>query len=188
VKNADDFCNNKVNNCFRENCFSPIYLEDKKMSLIAQVIAQSDEADRFLSRTELDKLQDFFKTGETRLKVAQILAQNEQKIVEEGSQRFWKVVPNTPSNSGDPKKTALCQRDQAWYLRLIAYAVLAGNTKPLDDIGINGMREMYVSLGVPVSNIGSCMRSLKEVATGLMSREEADLVKPYFDYLIRAMY
>lgn len=158
------------------------------MSLIAQVIAQSDEADRFLSRTELDKLQDFFKTGETRLKVAQILAQNEQKIVEEGSRRFWKVVPNTPSNSGDPQKTALCQRDQAWYLRLITYAVLAGNMKPLDDIGINGMREMYVSLGVPVSNIGSCMRSLKEVATGLMSREEADLVKPYFDYLIRAMY
>lgn len=58
------------------------------MSLIAQVIAQSDEADRFLNRTELDKIQDFFNTGETRLKVAQILAQNEQKIVEEGSQRF----------------------------------------------------------------------------------------------------
>ncbi|PSM45859.1 allophycocyanin, partial [Chroococcidiopsis sp. CCALA 051] len=62
------------------------------MSLVAQVIAQSDEADRFLSRTELDKLQDFFKTGETRLKVAQILSKNEQKIVQEGSQRFWNCL------------------------------------------------------------------------------------------------
>lgn len=158
------------------------------MSIVAQLIAQSDDANRFFSSTELNKLQDFFKTGETRLRVAQILGQNEQKIVEEGSQRFWKVVPNTPSNSGDPKKTALCQRDQSWYLRLITYAVLAGNMKPLEDIGVEGMREMYTSLGVPVTNIGNCMRCLKEVATGMMNREEADVVKPYFDYLIRAMY
>lgn len=60
--------------------------------------------------------------------------------------------------------------------------------KPLEDIGINGMREIYVFLGVSVSNIGNCVRSLKKVATGLMSHEETDLVKPYFDYLIRAMY
>lgn len=158
------------------------------MSIVAQVIAQSDDANRFLSNTELDKLQDFFRTGEQRLKVAQILTQNEQKIVEEGSRRFWQVVPNTPSNSGDPKKTALCQRDQSWYLRLITYAVLAGNMKPLEDIGVDGMREMYTSLGVPVSNIGNCMRCLKEVASNMMSSEEAAIAKPYFDYLIRAMY
>ncbi|MDM9385041.1 allophycocyanin subunit alpha-B [Chlorogloeopsis sp. ULAP01] len=158
------------------------------MSIVAQVIAQSDNAARFLSRTELDKLDNFFKSGETRLRVAQILAQNEQNIVEEGSRRFWKIVPNTPSNSGDPNKTALCQRDQSWYLRLITYAVLAGNTKPLEDIGVDGMREMYTSLGVPVSNIGTCMRCLKEVASGMMNREEAAIAGPYFDYLIRAMY
>ncbi|NWF61101.1 MAG: allophycocyanin [Fischerella sp.] len=158
------------------------------MSIVAQVIAQSDDAARFLSRTELDKLDNFFKSGSQRLRIAQVLAQNEQKIVEEGSQRFWKIVPNTPSNSGNPQKTALCQRDQSWYLRLISYAVLAGNTKPLEDIGVDGMREMYTSLGVPVKNIGTCMRCLKEVASGMMSGEEAAIVGPYFDYLIRAMY
>jgi allophycocyanin-B len=150
----------------------------KTVSIVAQTIAQSDEANRFFSSAEITKL---------RLKIAQILMENEQKIVQEGSQRFWAQRPNTPSNSGNPKKTALCQRDQAWYLRLISYCVLAGNVKPLEDIGIDGMREMYVSLGIPLANLNTAMRCLKEVASGLMSSEEAAIASPYFDYLIRSM-
>ncbi|MCS7031364.1 MAG: allophycocyanin [Gloeomargarita sp. SKYG116] len=156
------------------------------MSLVAQVIAQSDAADRFLSSAELNKLEEFFSKGALRIQVAQKLAANERKIVEEGSKRFWAKCPNTPSNRGDAQKTALCQRDQAWYIRLISYCVLAGNDKPLEDIGLNGMREMYVSLGVPLNNLRIAMTSLKEVTAGLLSAEEMALAAPYFDRLIRA--
>jgi allophycocyanin-B len=158
------------------------------MSLVAQVIAQSDDADRLLSSAELTKLQDFFNTGELRLKVAQKLAANDRKIVEEGSQRFWSACPVTPSNSGNPQKTALCQRDQSWYIRLVSYCVLAGNAKPLEDIGLEGMREMYISLGVPLANLKVAMRSLKDAAASLMTAEEAAIAAPYFDLLIRAFY
>jgi allophycocyanin-B len=156
------------------------------MSIVAQVIAQSDEAERFLSSAELTKLQDFFNNGEVRIRVAQKLAENEQKIVDEASRRFWAQCPNTPSNSGNPQKTALCQRDQGWYIRLIGYCVLAGNAKPLEDIGLDGMRDMYISLGVPLQNLKLAMRCVKEVATGLMTSEESAVAGPYFDQLIRA--
>ncbi|MEN9217717.1 MAG: allophycocyanin subunit alpha-B [Gloeomargarita sp. DG02_4_bins_56] len=156
------------------------------MSLVAQVIAQSDAAERFLSSTELNKLAEFFSKGALRIRVAEKLAANEKKIVEEGSKRFWAKCPNTPSNRGNAQKTALCQRDQGWYIRLVSYCVLAGNDKPLDDIGLNGMREMYVSLGVPLANLRIAMGCLKEVAAGLMSAEEMALAAPYFDRLIRA--
>ncbi|WAS05374.1 allophycocyanin subunit alpha-B [Synechococcus sp. C9] len=156
------------------------------MSLVAQVIAQSDAAERFLSSTELNKLEEFFSKGALRIRVAEKLAANEKKIVEEGSKRFWAKCPNTPSNRGNAQKTALCQRDQGWYIRLVSYCVLAGNDKPLEDIGLNGMREMYVSLGVPLANLRMAMASLKEVAAGLMSAEEMALAAPYFDRLIRA--
>jgi len=156
------------------------------MSLVAQVIAQSDVAERFLSSTELNKLEEFFSKGALRIRVAEKLAANEKKIVEEGSKRFWAKCPNTPSNRGNAQKTALCQRDQGWYIRLVSYCVLAGNDKPLEDIGLNGMREMYVSLGVPLANLRMAMASLKEVAAGLMSAEEMALAAPYFDRLIRA--
>lgn len=156
------------------------------MSIVAKVIAQSDRADRFLSSAELTQLQDFFGNGAIRISAAQKLAANQQKIVDEGSKRFWSRCPNTPSNSGNPKKTALCQRDQGWYIRLVSYCVLAGNSKPLEDIGLDGMRDMYVSLQVPLANLKLAMRCIKEVAMGLLSAEEAALAGPYFDQLIRA--
>ena len=156
------------------------------MSIVAKVIAQSDKADRFLSSAELTQLQDFFNNGTLRVSTAQKLAANEQKIVEEGSKRFWSQCPNTPSNSGNAQKTALCQRDQGWYIRLVSYCVLAGNSKPLEDIGLDGMRAMYVSLGVPLANLKVAMRNLKEVAMGELTSEEGALAAPYFDQLIRA--
>lgn len=156
------------------------------MSIVAKVIAQSDRADRFLSSAELTQLQDFFNDSGARISAAQKLAANQQKIVEEGSKRFWEQCPNTPSNSGDKQKTALCQRDQGWYIRLVSYCLLAGNSKPLEDIGLDGMRDMYVSLNVPLANLKLAMRCLKQVATGLLDSKEAALAGPYFDQLIRA--
>ncbi|MEM0980939.1 MAG: allophycocyanin subunit alpha-B [Cyanobacteria bacterium P01_H01_bin.58] len=156
------------------------------MSVVAKVIAQSDRADRFLSSAELTQLQDFFSNGSLRISASEKLAANQQKIVEEGSKRFWAQCPNTPSNSGNPQKTSLCQRDQGWYIRLVSYCVLAGNSKPLEDIGIDGMREMYVSLKVPLANLKLAMRCLKEVAMGILTSEEGALAAPYFDQLIRA--
>ena len=156
------------------------------MSIVAKAIAQSDSSNRFFSSAELTQLQDFFNSGAQRISAAQKLAANEQKIVDEGSKRFWAQCPNTPSNSGNPQKTALCQRDQGWYIRLVSYCVLAGNAKPLEDIGLDGMREMYVSLGVPLANLKIAMRSLKEVAMGILTSDEGALAAPYFDQLIRA--
>lgn len=156
------------------------------MSIVAKVIAQSDRSERFLSSAELTQLQDFFSSSNVRLSAAQKLAANEQKIVDEGSKQFWSQCPNTPSNSGNPKKTALCQRDQGWYIRLVSYCVLAGNSKPLEDIGLDGMRDMYVSLRVPLANLKLAMRCIKAVAMSTLTSEEAALAGPYFDQLIRA--
>jgi allophycocyanin-B len=166
---------------------SSINLEENlSMSIVAKVIAQSDRSDRFLSSAELTQLQDFFNKGSVRISAAQKLAANEQKIVDQGSKQFWSQCSNTPSNSGDPQKTALCQRDQGWYIRLVSYCVLAGNSKPLEDIGLDGMRDMYTSLQVPLANLKLAMRCLKSVAMGLLTSEEAALAGPYFDRLIRA--
>lgn len=156
------------------------------MSIVAKVIAQSDLSERFLSSAELTQLQDFFNQGNVRISAAQKLAANEQKIVDQGSKQFWAQCSKTPSNSGNPQKTALCQRDQGWYIRLVSYCVLAGNSKPLEDIGLDGMRAMYVSLQVPIPNLRIAMGCLKTVAMELLTSEEAALAGPYFDQLIRA--
>ncbi|MGJ3244831.1 MAG: allophycocyanin subunit alpha-B [Elainellaceae cyanobacterium] len=157
------------------------------MSLVTELILNADSEARYPAPKEIRIFQDFLKTGEQRIRIAKTLAENEQRIVQNGSNRFWERCPNTPSNSGNERKTASCQRDQGWYIRLIAYSVLAGSEKPLEDIGTVGIKEMYNNLEIPIRNIAECMRCLKEEAIATMSEEDAVEVAPYFDYIIRSL-
>ncbi|MEM7581151.1 MAG: allophycocyanin, partial [Cyanobacteria bacterium P01_A01_bin.80] len=106
------------------------------MSIVKQVILNSDEQLRYPSPGEIRMIQNFCHTGTQRIRIATTLAKNERRLVEISSDKFWKRCPNTPSNSGNMRKTSSCQRDQGWYIRLVAYCVLAGNEQPLTEIGI----------------------------------------------------
>ncbi|NJN90799.1 MAG: allophycocyanin [Leptolyngbyaceae cyanobacterium SL_5_14] len=157
------------------------------MSIVTELILNADSEARYPAPKEIRIFQDYVRTGEQRIRIASILAENEQRIVQNGSARFWERCPVTPSNSGNERKTASCQRDQGWYVRLIAYSVLAGSEKPLEEIGTIGIKEMYNSLEIPLRNLVEAMRCLKEEAVSLMSPEDAVEVAPYFDYIIRAL-
>jgi allophycocyanin-B len=155
--------------------------------MIAELILNADSEARYLGPKEIHIFQDFLKTGEQRMRIAKFLADNEQKIVQNGSNRFWERCPVTPSNSGNERKTASCQRDQGWYIRLIAYSVLAGSEKPLEEIGTIGIKEMYNSLEIPIRNVAECMQCLKEETVSMMDEADAVEVAPYFDYIIQSL-
>ncbi|MGV0026978.1 allophycocyanin subunit alpha-B [Phormidesmis priestleyi] len=157
------------------------------MSLVTELILNADSEARYPAPKEIRIFQDFLKTGEQRIRIASILSENEQQIVQNGSARFWERCPVTPSNSGNPRKTASCQRDQGWYVRLVAYSVLAGSEQPLVEIGTIGIKEMYNSLEIPLKNLVEAMRCVKEEAISLLSEEDAFEVAPYFDYIIRSL-
>jgi allophycocyanin-B len=157
------------------------------MSLVTELILNADSEARYPAPKEIRIFQEFAKTGEQRIRIATVLADNEQRIVQNASARFWERCPVTPSNSGNPRKTASCQRDQGWYVRLVAYCILAGSEKPLAEIGTVGMKEMYNSLEIPLRNLTEAMRCVKEEAVSLLSAEDAVEVAPYFDYIIRAL-
>ncbi|AFY77241.1 MAG: allophycocyanin [Hydrococcus sp. C42_A2020_068] len=157
------------------------------MSIVKQVILNADEELRYPTPGELRLFQNFCQSGEKRIRIANKLAANEKRLVERGSARFWRRCPVTPSNSGNMRKTASCQRDQGWYIRLIAYCVLAGNEQPLAEIGTIGMKEMYQSLGIPIFNWVEALKCLKEEAIALLGEEDAAEVTPYFDHIIQTL-
>ena len=157
------------------------------MSTITQAIATADREVRYLSKGELDTIALFFQEGNQRLRIVSILNNNVDEIVEKGAQRFWQRCPITPSNTDNPTFQASCLRDQSWFIRLISYAVAAGDVDPLESSGVRGAKEMYLSLGVPLRNLADCMRSLKEVTLDMLSVEDAAEVGPYFDYLIAGL-
>lgn len=167
-----------------------LYLENKeKMSIITKSIANADREARYLSVGELGAIRDFFEGGRDRFRIATVLAENEQQIVEKASLKFWERCPDTPSNSGNRTYRASCMRDQSWYIRLISYAVVEGDVESLKDwqVGVLGVREMYVTLEIPLRNLVEAIRCLKEVSLDLLSLEDAAEVALYFDYLIQGL-
>ncbi|PSP16229.1 MAG: allophycocyanin [Cyanobacteria bacterium QS_8_64_29] len=160
------------------------------MSVVSQLIRKADDELRYPSSGELRSIENFLKTGEQRMRIAQTLAENEKKIVDEASTQLWQQHPEYISPGGNAygqRERSLCLRDYGWYLRLIAYGVLAGDKDPIERIGIIGVREMYNSLGVPVPGMVDAIACLKDAALGVLGTEDARETAPYFDYIIRAM-
>lgn len=160
------------------------------MSVVSQVLLKADDELRYPSIDELRDIKNFLQTGEQRIRIATLLAENEDKIVKKGISELWKIHPDYISPGGNAygqKQRNQCLRDYGWYVRLVTYGVLAGDKDPIEAIGIIGVREMYNSLGVPVTGMADSIRCLKDAALALMSKEDADTAEPYFDYIIQAM-
>ena len=160
------------------------------MSVVSQVILNADDELRYPTIGELKSIQNYLATGEQRMQIAQILSENEKKIVDKASKELWRRRPDFISPGGNAfgqKQRALCLRDYGWYLRLITYSIIAGDKEPIESIGLIGVREMYNALNVPVPGMAEAIRCLKEASLGLLSEARAQEAVPYFDYIIQAM-
>lgn len=160
------------------------------MSVVSQVILQADDELRYPTSGELKSVEAFFKTGVQRTRIAETLAENEKKIVEEATKNLWKLHPEYIAPGGNAygsRERSLCIRDYGWYLRLVTYGVLAGDKGPIESIGLVGVREMYNSLDVPVVGMVDAIKCLKEAASSLLGEADAAEVAPYFDFIIQSM-
>lgn len=160
------------------------------MSIVSQVILKADDELRYPSSGELKGIQTFMSSGLQRLEIAETLAENEKKIVQQASQQLFKTRPDFRApggNASGQKQYNQCLRDFGWYLRLVTYGVLAGDKEPIETIGLIGVKEMYNALDVPVPGMVEAIRCLKEASLGLLTKEQADETAPYFDYMIQEM-
>ena len=160
------------------------------MSVVSQVILRADDELRYPSSGELQGIQDFLKTGEQRIRIAETLAENDKKIVDQAQKQLFKLRPDFRSPGGNAygqKQYNQCLRDYSWYLRLVTYGIVSGNIEPIDKIGLIGVKEMYNSLNVPVPGMVLAIQCLKDAALALLSREDATEAGPYFDFMIQAM-
>jgi allophycocyanin-B len=160
------------------------------MTVVSQVILQSDDELRYPSSGELKNIQDYLKTGEQRVRIISTLTENEKKIVEQATKTLWQKRPDFIAPGGNAygqRERALCVRDYGWYLRLVTYGILAGDKEPIEKIGLIGVKEMYNSLGVPVPGMVEAIKGLKEASINLLSAEDAQQAAPYFDFIIQSM-
>ena len=67
------------------------------------------------------------------------------------------------------RRMAACLRDGEIILRYVSYALLAGDPSILDDRCLNGLKETYMALGVPLTNAVRAVEIMKIASVAIMT-------------------
>lgn len=120
---------------------------------VTTLIKNYDVTGRYLDRDAIDKLKAYYESGTTRIATAAMINANSADIVRKAGVQLFEEVPELIRPGGNAYTTrrySACLRDMDYYLRYASYALVAGDTDVLDERVLQGLRETYNSLGVPI--------------------------------------
>nr|YP_009399474.1 allophycocyanin beta 18 subunit [Dictyomenia sonderi]ARW69080.1 allophycocyanin beta 18 subunit [Dictyomenia sonderi] len=133
---------------------------------ITNILNRYDITGKYLDSIGIEEIDTYFNTAIERLKVTEIIASNSSKIVKETANRLYTEQPELlrpGGNSYTTRRYATCLRDIDYYLRYASYSLIAGNTDILNERLLDGLKETYLSLSVPIGPIVRSIEILKEV-------------------------
>ncbi|MGB3787273.1 MAG: allophycocyanin subunit beta [Phormidesmis sp.] len=158
---------------------------------VTSLISNYDTTGRYLDRDAIDSLQSYFNSGANRVKVAAMISANAAEISREAGKKLFEVEPELIRPSGNAYTTrryAACLRDMDYYLRYSSYALVAGNNDVLMERVLQGLRETYNSLGVPIAPTVKGIQIMKEMVKDRasdMGIEDTSFIDQPFDFISR---
>ena len=120
---------------------------------VTNLIRNYDLTGRYLDRDAMDTLKSYFASGSDRLAVAAVINENSAALVKQAGAQLFEELPELIRPGGNAYTTrrySACLRDMDYYLRYGSYAIVAADTHVLDERVLQGLRETYNSLGVPI--------------------------------------
>jgi allophycocyanin beta subunit len=152
---------------------------------ITAVINSSDVQGKYLDSSSMDKLKAYFQSGELRVRAASAISGNAATIVKDAVAKalLYSDTTRPGGNMYTCRRYAACIRDLDYYLRYATYAMLAGDPSILDERVLNGLKETYNSLGVPIGTTVQAVQAMKEVTAGLVGPDAGKEMGVYFDYI-----
>jgi phycobilisome core component len=160
---------------------------------VTSLIKNYDNTGRYLDRDALDTLKSYFNTGMARVQAAAVINGNAAAIVKEAGLQLFEDVPELIRPGGNAYTTrryAACLRDMDYYLRYASYALVAGNMDVLNERVLQGLRETYNSLGVPIAPTVMGIQIMKDVVKTQVAAagiEDASFIDQPFDYITREL-
>ena len=125
------------------------------LDAFSRVIVNSDSKAAYVSGSDLQALTKFIADGNKRLDSVNYIASNTSCIVSDAVSGMICENPGLISPGGNcytNRRMAACLRDGEIVLRYVTYALLAGDVSVLDDRCLNGLKETYIALGVPINS------------------------------------
>nr|ARW69287.1 allophycocyanin beta 18 subunit [Polysiphonia sp.] len=147
---------------------------------ITNILNKYDITGRYLDDMGIKEIEAYLNTALDRLKITEIIAQNSSKIVKETASKLYSEQPELlrpGGNSYTTRRYATCLRDIDYYLRYISYSIIAGNIDILDERLLDGLKETYLSLSVPIGPIVRSIELLKDVVASEVINEENEIIR-----------
>jgi phycobilisome core component len=160
---------------------------------VTSLIKNYDRTGRYLDRDALDQLKSYFATGTVRVQAAGVINGNAADLVKQAALALFNDVPELIRPGGNAYTTrryAACLRDLGYYLRYATYALVAGDMDVLDERVLQGLRETYNSLSVPVGPTVFGIGILKDLVAQQVASAglpTGDYLDEPFDHLIREL-
>jgi phycobilisome core component len=160
---------------------------------VTSLIKNYDTTGRYLDRDALDSLKSYFGTGTARIQAAAVINANAAAIVKQAGSRLFEELPELIRPGGNAYTTrryAACLRDMDYYLRYASYALVAGSMDVLDERVLQGLRETYNSLGVPIGSTVQGIQIMKTIVQEQVAAagiDNAAFVAQPFDYMTREL-
>lgn len=158
---------------------------------VTSLIRNYDRTGRYLDRDAIDDLKSYFASGTDRVQTAAIVNANSAAIVKFAANQLFEAVPElllAGGNAYTTRRYSACLRDMDYYLRYGIYAMIAGDNDLLDERVLQGLRETYNSLGVPIGPTVQGIQFLKDAVKSAAASSgiaNTSFVDAPFDHMIR---
>lgn len=160
---------------------------------VTNLIKNYDITGRYLDRNAMDSLQDYFTSGRARVSVATMISGNAATIVKDAGIQLFEDVPELIRPGGNAYTTrrySACLRDLDYYLRYASYALVAGSMDVLDERVLQGLRETYNSLGVPIGPTVVGIQIMKDMVKEMAANQginNTSFIDEPFEYMTRQL-
>lgn len=160
---------------------------------ITSILNKYDLTGKYLDNIAINELNDYFSTALTRLEVIKVINSQASKIVQEAATRLYTEQPELlrpGGNSYTTRRYSACLRDIEYYLRYASYALIAGNVDILNERVLDGLRETYNSLSVPLGPTIRSIKILEEIIVNdfnIKNNEDKLIIEQPFEYMIQSL-
>jgi len=158
---------------------------------VTSLISNYDITGQYLDRNALDQIKSYFDSGLARIQAANVITGNAASIVKQAGSALFEELPELIRPGGNAYTTrryAACLRDMDYYLRYASYALVSGNTDVLDERVLQGLREVYNSLDVPIGPTVRGIQIMKDIVKAQVAEAgvaDTGFVDEPFDHIAR---
>nr|QCI07192.1 Allogcyanin beta 18 subunit [Hypnea pannosa] len=160
---------------------------------ITTILNKYDLTGKYLDASALNTIQNYFSNAFNRIKVIEIINSKSSKIVREAGARLYNEQPELlrpGGNSYTTRRYAACLRDIEYYLRYASYAIIAGDINILNERVLDGLKETYNSLSVPIGPTIRSIKILEEIIQNELQFNSTDLkliISEPFEHIINSL-